>query len=240
MFIDSIKYSLKGRWDFLLLRFVFWLLTFSLHLISQDILLGIFLMILWALLAFIEERYLVSVIEESIFGSEVCPKFKNIKKLIIRGIKEIFIFVIYAFIPLSILIVLIFDLMIFSFNFSVFLLFLLSAFFAVIMVEGAIIHYEYNHSKFKTAFEFRTIMRKLRSMSRSRFITSFFIVLLISLLVSPLISEFSESTNPLISTIVEFTILPFLAIFSSRFMGLIGRDIILKKIKVVELNSLNN
>lgn len=91
------------------------------------------------------------------------------------------------------------------------------------MVEGAIIHYEYDDSSFKTAFEFRKILRKLRGMGISRFITSFFIVLLLSLLLSPLVPEISENTRPLISKIMKFTVLPFLTILSTRFMGLIGR-----------------
>lgn len=226
MLIDSVKYSLKVRWDFLLLGFVFWFLTFSLDLLDENFLFGVLLFLPWSLLAFIEGGYVATVIEETIFGSDVYPKFKNLKKLIKKGIKEVLIFVIYGIIPLAILIILIFDLVIFSFNPSVlvlFLLFVFSAFFAMLLVEGAIIHYEYNHSKFKTAFEIRKIMRKLKGMGISRFLISIFIVLLLSLLVAPLISEISENTHPLLSTIMEFTVLPFLAIVSARFMGLIGR-----------------
>jgi hypothetical protein len=45
-----------------------------------------------------------------------------------------------------------------------FILFFLSLFISLLIVQGAIIHYEYNHSKLKTAFEFRLILIKLKSM----------------------------------------------------------------------------
>lgn len=90
MFIDSVKYSLKVKWDFLFLRFVFWLLTFNLYIINENFFFCLLFIIPWSLLDSIEGRYIATIIEETIFGSDVNPKFKNLKKLIVRGNKRSF------------------------------------------------------------------------------------------------------------------------------------------------------
>lgn len=225
MFIDSVKYSLNGRLEFLFLGVLLWSLSFILYLVNEFPLSWV-LIIPWLIFLFVEGGYLATIIEDTIWGSDVYPKFENFRELIWKGIKELFIFFIYSLIPVVVLIVLFFDIMLFNVDFPtliLLILFVLSLFFSIIVIQGAVIHYEYNHSKFSSAFEVRTIIRKLRNMGKGRFISSFLIVLLITLLIEPTIAEFSEELHPILSTIMKFTLLPFITIFAARFTGLIGR-----------------
>lgn len=225
MIIDSIKFSLKGKIDFILFGLLLWSLNLIFYLSDYSIL-GYLFLFIWFIFAFIESGFLANIIENTIWNVDIYPKFKNIKNLIWKGFKESLILVIYSLIPVFILSILFFDLAIFPIDGLTIILsiiFFISLFFSLIMVQGAIIHYEYNHSKFKTAFEFKTILLKLKNMGLSRFIGSFSMVLLITLIVEPFVSIFFENSHPLIYMVIEFTILPFLAIFSARFMGLIGR-----------------
>jgi len=225
MLIDSVKYSFKNKRCFLFLGILFWSLSFGSDIIGEYPILVIFI-IPWFFFVLIEGGYLATVIEDTVFGSDEYPKFENLKKLIWKGIKEsliLFTYSIFSFIPLALIF---FEVILFGIEFPpliLLIIFIISSFFSIIMVEGAIINCEYNHSKFKAAFEFKTIIRKLRKMGINRFFSSFFIVLLITLLVEPRLTEFSEHLHPLLWTATEFTVLPFLAIFSARFMGLIGR-----------------
>lgn len=225
MLIDSAKYSVKGRWEFLFLGILLWSLTFIPHLVNESPLFLV-LLIPWLLFLLVEGGYLAVIIEDTIWGLDVYPKFENFRGLIWKGFKEVFIFFIYSLIPVAVLIVLFFDIILFDVDLPTFILlilFVLSLFFSIIIVQGAIIHYEYNHSKFTSAFEIRTIIRKLRNMGKSRFISSFLIVLLITLLIEPTIAGFSEELHPILSTIMEFTLLPFITILAAKFTGLIGR-----------------
>ena len=225
MLIDSVKYSFRMRRSFLFLGFLFWSISFAPSFISEYHILAIFI-IPWLIFALIEGGYLATVIEDTIFGFDEYPKFKNFKQLIWKGIKEILILSTYSLFSFIMLALIFVDVILFGVDFPTLILliiFIISLFFSIVMVQGAIINCEYNHSKLKAAFEFKTIIKKLRKMGVNRFISSFFIVLLITLLVEPRVSEFSENLHPILWTVMEFTVLPFLAILSARFMGLIGR-----------------
>ncbi|MCL2687157.1 MAG: DUF4013 domain-containing protein [Methanobrevibacter sp.] len=226
--IDSAKYSFKVKRSFLFLGFLFWALSHNFRVIlNENFSLAMFLIIPLMLFTFIEGGYLATIIEDTIFGLNIQPKFENYKNLIFKGIKEVLIVFIYSIIPIFTLIVLlIFDSALFTFNIAnliLFSLFIFLLFCSFIVLQGAIIHYEYSHAKFKTAFEFRLILRKLRSMGVNRFITSFSMLTLILVFIIPITTGITEEVHPIISIIMEFTILPFLAIFSSRLLGLIGK-----------------
>mgnify|MGYP000915944202 CR=1 FL=1 len=226
MLIDSVKYALKGKKDFIFLGLLLWSISISTYITEEYLIIGIFLFIPLSIFLLIEGGYLATIIEDSIFGSDVHPQFKNIKILIWRGIKEVIIFVVYLFIPLVVLIISLIDTIIFSddiSNFIIFILFILSLFGSLFVVQAAIIHYEYNHSNLRAIFEIRTILKKLKNMGTGKFISSFSFVILFTLILQPTLSDISEHIHPLLSLILAFTILPFLAVFSARFMGLIGR-----------------
>lgn len=208
------------------LGILLWSLSFILYLVNNFPIFWI-LIIPWLIFGFIESGYLANIIESTIWGSDTYPKFENLKKLTWRGIKEVFIFLIYSIIPVFLLILLFFDIVLFNLDLSSLLLLIvvvLSLFFSIIMIQGTLIHYEYNHSKFKTAFEIRAIARKLRKMGKCRLISSFLIVILITLILEPMVAGFSEELHPLLSILMYFTLLPFMTILSTRFTGLIGRN----------------
>lgn len=226
MIIDSVRYSLKGKKDFIFFGFLLWSISFSIYITNEYSILGILLFIPISIFLFIEGGYIATIIENTLFGSDTHPKFKNIKNLIWRGIKELLILLVYSTIPIIVLIIAIFEIIIFSDDISTLILliiFILSLFFSLVIMQSAIIHYEYKHSKLRTAFEIKTILKKLKKMGFSNLISSFSLVLLFTLIIQPTLSDISENMHPLISIIMSFTILPFLAVFSARFMGLIGR-----------------
>lgn len=222
MLIDSIKYSFSRKRTFLFLGILFWSLSYSSDIMVEHPILAIFL-IPWIIFALLESGYLATIIETTIFGSNEYPKFKNPKALFLKGIEEIIIVFVYSFFSIIAFSLIFLDVILFGIDFPTIILliiFIISLFFSMIMVEGAIINCEYNNSKLKAAFEFKTIIRK---MGVNRFLSSFCIVLLITLLVEPLVTDYSEELHPLLWTIIQFTVLPFLAVLSARFLGLIGR-----------------
>ncbi|MBZ9571212.1 DUF4013 domain-containing protein [Methanobrevibacter sp. TMH8] len=225
MFIDSIKYSIKGRWEFLFLGLLLYSLSAILFFVGKFPLSAL-LFIPWTLFLLIEGGYVANIVESTIWGSDTYPKFENFKNLIWRGLKEIIIVLIYLIIPTFLLIILFFDLILFNVDLPtliLFLLFIVSLFLSFLMVQGAIIHYEYNHSKFKSAFEIITILKKLRKMGIGKFISSFLVVILITIIIEPSLTEFSEEIHPIFAAIFELLFLPFVTILIARFTGLIGR-----------------
>lgn len=79
-------------------------------------------------------------------------------------------------------------------------------------------------SKFKSAFEIITILKKLRRMGFEKFISPFLVVVLITIIIEPSHTEFSENIHPpIFAAIFELLFLPFVAILIAKFTGLIGR-----------------
>lgn len=226
MIIDATKYSLKGRLEFLFLGILLVSINIILYLINEFHILWI-LIIPFIIFTFFELGYLSKIVESTIWGNDDYPKFESYKNLLFEGIKGLLIFIIYMILPFCVLLIISFSyiyIYIFKTNFIILMaiIFAITLYFSLLLVQIATIYSIYNNSKFKAAFEFNTILKKFKNMNNNKFVFSIFIVFTILFLIKNNISNFSE-LNIIISLIVNLTIIPFLTIFVARFIGLLGR-----------------
>ncbi|MGL4669421.1 MAG: DUF4013 domain-containing protein [Methanobacteriaceae archaeon] len=220
--IDSVKYSLKGGYNFLILGFIVVFLEFYEKIAENFPYLYILFLIVAISLIFIEGGYLAKIIGESIYGNNDLPKFGSLKSLFINGIKETIILTFYALIFLvTFLLIFLFIrdslilgiLIVINIIFMVFILFL---------AEGSIINHSLNHHNLKSAFDFRKIFTGMKSIGIANFALIIIFIWVIAFLIEGIVPGFVEFNTPLLF-IVELLTIPFSVIFSSRLMGLIGR-----------------
>lgn len=223
---NSLIYSLKSYPNYIIFGIILSLLDVIPNLFGNRDILAILASIIVTLVLFIEIGYLATIIGDTIHGKDILPKFKNMKSLIIKGIKETIIVIGYLVIPMIIALtlileVIVFDNMVLGILIAIFLIVVLI--FSVFFIEGAILNFEYHHSRLKPAFDIKTIYHKIKNMGISEFIIALLFLSSASFVVELIFEGFIFDLGILGSILFNFLLMPFLAIFSSRFLGLIGR-----------------
>lgn len=190
------------------------------------------LLFLIIFLFFISTGYLFRIIETSIDGSDKLPPFNNLLQLFKHGVKDSAVVFVYMFIPLSILVIstgLIFlyfgDNVSLTIQMEIIIISILLGIFLFILLEGAVLNMAHNNGKFRAAFDFKSIVVKIRDVGLKKFLIVCFLTSLIFLVVEPFILEdMRGSMDSIGGTIVEIIIAPYLAILTSRFLGIMGRQ----------------
>lgn len=190
------------------------------------------LLVLIIVLFFISTGYLFRIIETSIDGSDKLPPFNNLLQLFEHGVKDSAIVFVYMFIPLSILVIstgLIFlyfgDNVSLTLPLEIIIISIMLGIFLFILLEGAVLNMAHNNGKFRAAFDFKSIIGKIRDVGLKKFLIVCFLTSLIFLVVEPFILEdIHGSMDSIGGTIVEIIIAPYLAILTSRFLGIMGRQ----------------
>lgn len=96
--------------------------------------------------------------------------------------------------------------------------------FSSLFFQAAILNYEYKHGQLKAGFDIKIIFLKIKKMGLSKFIITFTMIILVYSIFESTTTHLSKFLPEHIEFILNFTLYPFLAIFSSRFLGLIGRE----------------
>jgi hypothetical protein len=223
---NSLIYSLKSYPNYIIFGIILSLLDVIPNLFGNRNILAILASIIATLVLFIEIGYLATIIGDTIHGNDILPKFKNMKSLIIKGIKETIIVIGYLVIPMIIALILILEVIVFDnivLGILIAIFLILVLIFSVFFIEGAILNFEYHHSRLKSAFDIKTIYHKIKNMGISEFIIALLFLSSASFVVELIFEGFIFDLGILGSILFNFLLMPFLAIFSSRFLGLIGR-----------------
>jgi hypothetical protein len=235
LFLDASKFAASDWKKFIFLGLIFVAIDLLDHQTADTIMpdyIWYLLLILIFFLFFISTGYLFRIIETSIDGSDKLPPFNNLLQLFKHGVKDSAIVFVYMFIPLSILVIstgLIFlyfgDNVSLTLPLEIIIISIMLAIFLFILLEGAVLNMAHNNGKFRAAFDFKSIVRKIRYVGLKKFLIVCFLTSLIFLVVEPFILEdIRGSMDSVGGTIVEIIIAPYLAILTSRFLGIMGRQ----------------
>lgn len=235
LFLDASKFAASDWKKFIFLGLIFVAIDLLDHQTADTIMpdyIWYLLLILIFFLFFISTGYLFRIIETSIDGSDKLPPFNNLLQLFKHGVKDSAIVFVYMFIPLSILVIstgLIFlyfgDNVSLTLPLEIIIISIMLAIFLFILLEGAVLNMAHNNGKFRAAFDFKSIVRKIRDVGLKKFLIVCFLTSLIFLVVEPFILEdIRGSMDSVGGTIVEIILAPYLAILTSRFLGIMGRQ----------------
>lgn len=233
LIIDSLKYSASNWPKVILLGIVILIADFVNEPITSyySIDAKIFLIILGTILGILEAGFMFRILEESTKGSTKLPKLNRIKELFIHGFNETIVSTIYEIIPLAFLVVFLITAgsgvvdinLSFGINFS--LLFILSIILYAIY-PAILLNMANNKGTIRSAFNIRKIIHKLKKIGFRKLIIVYLGILIVVGLATVLISNELKTDIPLIGELVsDLIIIPYAAIFTFRFLGLIDEPI---------------
>jgi hypothetical protein len=232
LFIDASKYAASDWTKFLYLGILF-IITDLIDRSSNDGLISLeilpILIIIWIFLLFVLTGYIFRIVEESVDGSDTLPAFKNINQLFTHGVKDSVVVGIYLLVP-SILLLL-FRWLFISLNLDVdaMPIQLMALSFSLvtlmfILLQGAVLNMAHHQGKFRAAFYMREIFGRIKQLGLPKFIIVCIMTGTIFLILEPFITDdLAHSLDYVGGTIVELTLVPFLAILTSRFLGIMDR-----------------
>jgi len=232
--IDSIKYTIQNKMNFL----VFGLLLIVIAFVPGDfsdinfsnLIISLPLTIIGFFLLIIQGGYLTKVLIDFVKGSDTIPPFKDIFFYIKEGIKDLVLGMYYILIPLIILMIFteIPEKVLGDFLYIVLaLLLIVSGYLVLLMVQTAVLYSVIEG--YKKAFNMIYIFKKSREIGFKRLN----LVLILSILIFGVVSSIVVANNDIVMSIIfviiGFILYPTLAIMDVRYLGLIGRDIVNKK-----------
>lgn len=233
LFLDASKFAASDWTKFILLGIIFVdidLLDQTTEMLMPDSL-NYILLLAFFILVFIEAGYLFRIIESSVDGSDKLPPFTNLIQLFTHGLKDSLVVGIYMFIPV-VLFVISTGLAVISlendtsikFSLEILLLSLVVGTIFFIILQAAILNMAHNEGKFKSAFDYMSIFRKIKNVGLKKFLVVCFLTAIIFVILKPfIVDELRGYMEPVGSTILEMIIAPYLAILTSRFLGTMDR-----------------
>lgn len=234
LFLDASEYAASDWKKFIFLGIIFVAIDLLDRQTAKNIMPDIIwylLIVLIIILFFVSTGYLFRIIETSVDGSDKLPPFNNLLQLFKHGVKDSTVFFIYMFIPLTLLVfstglILLYfeDQSSMKFSLELILIAIILGIFLLILLQGAILNMAHNNGKFRAAFDFKSLMDKIRDVGIKKFLIVCFLTALIILIVEPFILEdIRGSADSIGGTIIEMIAAPYLAILTSRFLGIMGR-----------------
>lgn len=234
LFLEASKYAASDWKKFIFLGIMFVAIDLLDHQTVETLMpdyIWYVLIVLIIILFFISTGYLFRIIETSIDGSDQLPPFNNLVQLFKHGVKDSAVVFIYMFIPLMLLVVSTGLILIYfgdngsiKFPLEIILISIVLGIFLFILLQGAILNMGHNNGKFRAAFDFKSIVGKIRDVGLKKFLMVCFLTALIFLIVEPFILEdIRGSADSVGGTIIEMIAAPYLAILTSRFLGIMGR-----------------
>ncbi|HML05843.1 MAG TPA: DUF4013 domain-containing protein [Methanobacterium sp.] len=245
MLYDSAKYPFSGIKQLLLLGLMLLVISFLLgdyndiyFYVYNDFgpaallsMIMLFFLIV-TILVILEAGYTFKIIEKSVQQIEKPPKLNGIISMFKHGFNEIIIAIIYFIVPFIILLGLLdeffsqIDLGFPPISDETAILLIISAiilgFIADIIFTVAIPHMASNGGKFKEAFNFPAIFRKIKKIGFKKLFIGYIIVILgIVLIGGPILKEILESANIFGFLVAEELLAPYIIMFSARFTALI-------------------
>ena len=234
LFLEASKYAASDWKKFIFLGIIFVAIDLLDHQTAETIMpdyVWYLLIVLIIILFFISTGYLFRIIETSIDGSDQLPPFNNLLQLFKHGVKDSTVVFIYMFIPLMLLVVSTGLILIYfgdngsiKFPLEIILISIILGIFLFTLLQGAILNMAHNNGKFRAAFDFKSLIGKIRDVGLKKFLIVCFLTALIFLIVEPFILEdIRGSADSVGGTIIEMIAAPYLAILTSRFLGIMGR-----------------
>jgi hypothetical protein len=234
LFLEASKYAASDWKKFIFLGIIFVAIDLLDHQTAETIMpdyVWYLLIVLIIILFFISTGYLFRIIETSIGGSDQLPPFNNLLQLFKHGVKDSTVVFIYMFIPLMLLVVSTGLILIYftenvsiKFPLEIILISIILGIFLFTLLQGAILNMAHNNGKFRAAFDFKSLIGKIRYVGLKKFLIVCFLTALIFLIVEPFILEdIRGSADSVGGTIIEMIAAPYLAILTSRFLGIMGR-----------------
>jgi len=246
MLIDAVKYPLLG-WKQLITLGILILITSEIaaHYTDLNIILNLngmaillllmVFIVLLAVLGFIEAGYTFKIIESSVKGIEIPPKFNGLISMFKHGITETIILTIYFIAPLILILAGIdglstqinFGIPEISIYVSLGLIFfgILLGFVADIIFTIAIPHMASSSGTFKDAFNISRIFRKIKQIGLKKLLIAYLgIIIGVVLIIGPIFEETIASFNIFGFVIGELIIAPYILMFYARFIALIYKS----------------
>jgi hypothetical protein len=234
IFLDASRYAASDWTKYVYLGILFIITDLidrstSDGLISAEI--SIILLIVWIFLLFVVAGYIFRIIEDSVDGQDKLPHFRNVKQLFAHGLKESWVVAIYLVVP-SILFYLFtgFDTDLLNPHFDgvmpvrFLILSLVIGATIFILLQGAILNMAYHKGRFRAAFYFREIFSRVKTVGIPKFIMVCILTGIILMILEPFLrDDLAHSLDYVGGTIIEFTLIPYLTILTSRFLGIMGR-----------------
>lgn len=176
---------------------------------------------------FIEMGILTTIIERTVHGKDYVKIKGHIKHLLKEGSKEIILILGYNIITIVLFFLLIvLHTIIFGENMQWFIL--LSQIIIIIfafLTENAILNRAIHSGSLKNAFNIKEIFANTKKIGFEKTIVSTGLILLISEIIIPSLKINFTPKGFVISMILVIVVLPYLTIFTARYLGLVGRNV---------------
>lgn len=243
---NSLEYSASDWYNLIVLGFVLFLLENLYNLPGNppgidlyDLTVFLIIFILWIL----ESGYIFKIIEETVRGSKRPPKFRGIRTILIHGLKENLVFIIYFLTPLIIVGLIVLDVKTFlkllELNPDVIFRYLQSSkiiYFAIAFVLsfltyfwylGVLINMACHSGSIHSGFKIEEIKNRMVKIGLGNLTVVYFVIIFIATILAVAFSS-SIETLPLTvykinmgDVLIQFLVAPYTIIFSFRFLGLL-------------------
>lgn len=243
---NSLEYSASDWYNLIILGLILFLLENLYNLPGNppgidlyDLTVFLIIFLLWIL----ESGYIFKIIEETVHGSKIPPKFRGIKTIFVHGLKENFTFIIYFLIPLIIVALIILDfktfLKLLELNSDVIFGYLQSSkvfYFAAALVLSLLTYFWYlgvlinmacHNGSIRSGFKMDEILRKIKMMGIGNLSIVYLVIIFVATI---LVIAFSSSIETIPLTIykinlgdvlIQLLIAPYTIIFSFRLLELL-------------------
>lgn len=230
--VDSLRYSASDFKIVVILGIVLLLADIAYNLSDRGELaseLRLILIFCVVIISVFEAGYVFRILEESINGSSRLPKFNNLKVMFFHGVKEIILLIIYYSVPL-ILFGALFTKFLFSNDINdvpdgseaIFICFLSLTAIIYAFYPAVLLHRAHHNGDFRSSFDFKKILHKVRSIGLKRLIVVYIGILIIVSLVKLVLSESLSAHVPIFGELLsDLIITPYVLIFTTRVLGLI-------------------
>lgn len=229
--IDSLKYSFSD-WKVIIALGLVLLFADIFDEISATSLLAdelkTVLVIIVILLSIMEAGFLFRILSETVNGSKKLPRFNNFTRMFRHGVNELIVLGVYFIVP--VLLFLLLEYMnskglddVSDGSAFLFIIFLAVLSVITIFFPAVLLHRAHHDGDLKSSFDFRKIYHKIRRVGFKRLIFVYIGVILLVYIIESFLTD-SISSIPLYGQLIEDIIIaPLVAIFITRFLGLIDR-----------------
>lgn len=231
--IDSLKYSASDLKVLVLLGIVLLIADLGDELsflgdLSETARIVISIAII--LLAIFEAGYVFRIIEETIHGSNILPRFNNFREMFSHGLNEMIVLMIYFVFPILFLLIIIFNYLI-SYDIDdisggtglIIILFIGVVAGIYLLFPAVILHRAHHNGDLRSSFDLRAIYHKIRNVGLKRLVIVYFSIFAIVALIRELfVPSMIDGPLPFFGAIIsDLFIAPYLLIFTSRILGLL-------------------
>jgi hypothetical protein len=179
LFLEASKFAASDWKKFIYLGIILVAIDLLDHQTAETLMpdyIWYLLLVLIIVLFFISTGYLFRIIEISIDGSDQLPSFNNLMQLFKHGVKDSAVVFIYMFIPLAILLISTGLILLYfgndvslTFPLEIIIISIMLGIFLFILLQAAVLNMAHNNGKFRAAFDFKSLIKKIRAVGLKSF-----------------------------------------------------------------------